>query len=141
MKRMPRCASTAAHGRVCSVRSHALLCVTRRLVKNGFTGPIPASITALTRLVSLYAPCCVLSADSAVRMSTLWRRALGENRFSGSVSPTISALTALTYMYSRVPALPWVELVASRIALVRRWAAGIFKEIGSRAEFRRRSSQ
>jgi hypothetical protein len=31
------------------------LCVIRRLDKNGFTGPILASITALTRLVELYA--------------------------------------------------------------------------------------
>jgi hypothetical protein len=38
------------------VRPHALLCAIRDLGKNGFTGPIPASITALTRLVALCAP-------------------------------------------------------------------------------------
>jgi hypothetical protein len=39
-----------------------------------------------------------VSADSGVRMSTLWRRSFSQNRFSGTVPPTISALTALTYL-------------------------------------------
>jgi hypothetical protein len=40
---------------------------------NGFTGPILASITALTRLVALYAPPppCGLPADSGLWMGTL----------------------------------------------------------------------
>jgi hypothetical protein len=38
------------------VRPHASLCVIRYVARNGFTGPILASITALTRLASLYAP-------------------------------------------------------------------------------------
>jgi hypothetical protein len=33
-----------------------LLCAIRYLSNNGFTGPIPASIAALTRLASVYAP-------------------------------------------------------------------------------------
>jgi hypothetical protein len=89
----------------CSVRLHPLLCVIRRLYNNGFTGPILASITALTRLVLLYAAPrpIVLPAESGVRMSTSWCRALGENRFSGSVPPTISALTALTSLCIPTP--------------------------------------
>jgi hypothetical protein len=41
----------------------------RWLNNNNFTGPIPVSITALTRLVNLYAPLppCDLPADSGVR--------------------------------------------------------------------------
>jgi hypothetical protein len=64
------------------------------LAKNGFTGPILASIMALTKLVVLCAPPPPwrLVADLQV---TLWRRCLNENRFSGSVPPAISALTAL----------------------------------------------
>jgi hypothetical protein len=38
-----------------SARPHASLCAIRDLAKNGFTGPILASITPLTRLVFLYA--------------------------------------------------------------------------------------
>jgi hypothetical protein len=38
-----------------SARPHASLCAIRSLGKNGFTGPILASITALTRLVDLCA--------------------------------------------------------------------------------------
>ena len=69
------------------------------------TGPIPASISALTRLASLYAPprLCGLSAESGVRMGASLRRILGDNRFSGSVGSTISALTALTYLYAANP--------------------------------------
>ncbi len=79
---------------------HALQCAIRALYKTGFTGPILASITALTRLAFLYAlpPPCGLLAESGVRMGTLRRRSLLDNRFSGSVPPTISALTALTAM-------------------------------------------
>ena len=70
----------------------------RWLNNNNFTGPILASITALTRLAYLYAPppVCGLSADSGVQTGTYWRRAFNENRFSGSVPSTISALSALT---------------------------------------------
>ena len=39
-----------------AVRPDASLGAIRLLGKNGFTGPILASITALTRLVGLYAP-------------------------------------------------------------------------------------
>ncbi len=80
----------------------------RDFSKNGFTGPIMASITALTRLAYLYAPPlpCGLSTDSGLQMSTSWRRALRENRFSGSVPPTISALTALTRLCALTAALP-----------------------------------
>jgi hypothetical protein len=82
------------------------------MADNGFTGPILASITALTRLVDLYAPPppppCGLPADSEVRRSPLWRRYLNNNRFSGSLPSTISVLTALTDMCaptrSRAPA-------------------------------------
>jgi hypothetical protein len=82
------------------MRPHLSLCVIRALHQNGFTGPILASITALTRLAYLYAllPPCDLPADSGVRMWTLWRRGLGGNRFSGSLPSTISALTALTVL-------------------------------------------
>ncbi len=85
---------------LCSARPHPSLCAIRYLNNNHFTGPILASITALTRLVNLYAPLppCDLPADSGVRMSTLRHRALGGNRLSGSLPPTISALTALTFM-------------------------------------------
>jgi hypothetical protein len=97
MRRLPRCASAWA---LPLVRPHSSLCVIRWLDNNNFTGPILASITALTRLVSLYAllPLCDLPADSGVRMSSLRHRALGRNRFSGSMPSTISALTALTTM-------------------------------------------
>ncbi len=95
----------AARARGCTlaarlVRPQASLCMIRWLNNNNFTGPILASITALTRLAYLYAalPPCDLPADSGVRMSTLRHRALGGNRFSGSVPPTFSALTALTLM-------------------------------------------
>jgi hypothetical protein len=76
--------------------------VIRHLARNGLTGPIPASITALTRLVCVYAPLltCGLPAESGVQTGTLWPRILSENRFSGSVPSTISALTALTYLYA-----------------------------------------
>jgi hypothetical protein len=53
MWRLPRCASAWA---LRSVRPHSSLCVIRGLINSSFTGPIPASITALTRLVKLYAP-------------------------------------------------------------------------------------
>jgi hypothetical protein len=39
-----------------SVRPYASLCAVRDLSTNGFTGPILASITALTKLVWLCAP-------------------------------------------------------------------------------------
>ncbi len=74
----------------------------RALNKNGFAGPILASITALTRLAELYAPPpppCGLPAGSGVRKRTLWRRSLYGNRFSGTVPSAISKLTALTGMY------------------------------------------
>jgi hypothetical protein len=94
---LPRCASAWA---LCYARPHPSLCVIRYLNTNNFTGPILASITALTRLAYLYAPLppCDLPADSGVRMSTLRHRALGGNRFSGSLPSTISAMTALTVM-------------------------------------------
>jgi hypothetical protein len=68
----------------------------------GFTGPILASITALTKLVTLYAPPtpCDLPAESGVRAGTLWRRALGDNRFSGTVPASITALTKLVTLYA-----------------------------------------
>jgi hypothetical protein len=89
------------------------------VLRSGFAGPIPASVTALTRLVSLYAAppaACGLPAESGVRIGTLRRRELGENRFSGSVPATISALTALTYLCVLAPAVPRVEFTASRLA-------------------------
>jgi hypothetical protein len=57
-----------AHERLCSIRPHASLCVIRFVSHNSFTGPIPASIMALTKLVSLYAPPppCGLPTDSGV---------------------------------------------------------------------------
>jgi hypothetical protein len=63
MRRLPRYASAWA---LRSVRPHPSLCVIRGLLENNFTGPILASITALTRLVKLYAapPQCGLPADS-----------------------------------------------------------------------------
>jgi hypothetical protein len=55
-------AADAAHALLCervgcsfSARPHASLCAIRALGKNGFTGPILASITALTRLAYLCA--------------------------------------------------------------------------------------
>jgi hypothetical protein len=92
---------------VCPVRPHAALCLIRDLAKNGFTGPILASITALTKLFFLYAlpPPCGPPADSGLRMGTLWRRYLNENRFSGSVPSTISALTALKDLCAPTAAL------------------------------------
>jgi hypothetical protein len=85
--------------------------VIRKLLKNGFTGPILVSIAALSRLAYLCAPPpppCGLSAASGVRTGMLvWRRHLDDNRFSignsGSVPSTISALTALTYMCAPTP--------------------------------------
>ena len=84
----------------CSEWPHGSLCVIRGLSKNGLTGPILASMSALTRLAYLYAalPPCGLPAESGMRTGTLWRRELGENRFSGAVPSTISALTALTFL-------------------------------------------
>jgi hypothetical protein len=89
---------------MCSVRPHAALRLIRDLSKNGFNGPILASITALTGLVALYAPPppCGLPTDSGLRMGTLWPRGLRDNRFSGSAPPTISALTALAKLYGSI---------------------------------------
>jgi hypothetical protein len=70
----------------------------RILNANMLTGPFPAGITALTRLIMLYAHLRSDSKDVLVRQ-LLWRRSLSENRFSGSVPSTISALRALTYLY------------------------------------------
>ncbi len=66
MLRLPRCASARV---ACSVRPRASLCAVRDLTVNNFTGPIFASITALTRLAHLYAPLppCDLPTDSGVR--------------------------------------------------------------------------
>jgi hypothetical protein len=50
MRCLPRCASARVAR---SVRPHASLCAVRDLSLNGFTGPILASITALTRLAYL----------------------------------------------------------------------------------------
>jgi hypothetical protein len=139
---LPRCASAWV---LRSARPHPSLCVIRSLIQNNFTGPIPASITALTRLIKLYVPLpsCDLPANSGVRISTLRHRALGGNRFSGSIPSSISALTALTYLYAPTFALPRVhcELASPRPASNRRWAAGTFQEIGSKAVCRRRSSR
>jgi hypothetical protein len=52
---LPREAQQLRVGGPSSARPHASLCAISWLSNNGFTGPIPASITALTRLVTLYA--------------------------------------------------------------------------------------
>jgi hypothetical protein len=52
----PRERSGCASGGPSSARPHASLCAIRSSSQNGFTGPIPASITALTRLAVLCAP-------------------------------------------------------------------------------------
>ncbi len=68
MRRMLRSASAILH--VSGWFGEAsCACVLRYLSKNGFNGPILASITALTRLVTLYGPPppCVAAAELAVR--------------------------------------------------------------------------
>ena len=128
------------------MRTHASLCVIRVFSKTGFTGPILASITVLTKLVELYAapPQCGLRAESGVRTSTLWRRVLNENRFSGSVPSEISVLTAVTLMYVPMPAITCLRSLPvslRRPGSKSRCVAGHLLEIGSRAECRRRSSR
>ena len=111
MRRMLRCASAWLRVGGSFGVQQASLCVIRGLSNNGLTGPILASMSALTRLAELYAapPPCGLPAESGVQTGTLWRRNLAENRFSGSVPSTISALTALTYLCAptrgRAPAM------------------------------------
>jgi hypothetical protein len=56
MRRLPRCGGCASAWALPSVRPHPSLCVIRGLTNNNFIGPILASITALTRLVAMYAP-------------------------------------------------------------------------------------
>ncbi len=102
-----------------SFRPAACACAIRSLAQNGFTGPILASITALTRLVDLYAPLppCGLPAESGARTGTWWRRSLAENRFTGSLPPTISTLTTLRRLYASMPALQRMEFTANRLSL------------------------
>jgi hypothetical protein len=98
----------------------------RRLSENGFTGPILASITALTGLLNLYAPLsqCGALADR-VCDGALWRRFLYGSRFTGSVPAAISALTALRQLYASKPAFPRVTITCVAAGLAGVDAGGL----------------
>ena len=82
------------------------LCVIRALNKNALTGPILASVTALTGLVHLCAPQSPGGAgaagDAGVPACARSRRALGDNGVTGTVPSAVSVLTALTGLYARL---------------------------------------
>ncbi len=86
----------------------ACMLVTRHLGKNGFTGPILAYVTPLTRLVGLYArgPRCRRVDSRPIGIATLWHRLLADNRFGGNMPSTISALTAISVAMCAFHALP-----------------------------------